>query len=70
MSPNVTLSVDAYRALVQAAEGKFVLRQHAKQKAFTGDRSRLKAACCGRRSGKSTGTAIEFYEGMLETPLY
>lgn len=41
---------------------------HPKQRAFVADRSRTKAALCGRRSGKSWGIAAWLLEGGYQDP--
>lgn len=62
-----TRLVEALRTQA-GAKPRFIETLHPKQKLFVLDPSPRKAALCGRRSGKTSGIAAWFVEGMLKKP--
>lgn len=62
------MGVDALEAFAALSPTSFVDARHRKQAAFVRDQSRLKAALCGRRSGKSNGLGQWFTESAMQRP--
>jgi hypothetical protein len=60
--------LDPLEAFASLAPSSFVDARHGKQAAFVRDQCRLKAALCGRRSGKSNGLGQWFTERAMQTP--
>lgn len=57
--------MDPLEAFAALSPTSFVDARHVRQASFVRDRSRLKAALCGRRSGKSNGLGQWFSEGAM-----